>query len=258
MNKVNLFLVGSPKCATTSLANLLHLSDDVFVPRIKEVNYFNKHNSYYNAIKTKSEEKYHELYRNSRCNYWLDASVSYFIDSSAIDRIYTYNRDAIIIICVRHPLDRALSHYNMDKRMGLVKESFESAIQNEQYYSQYIENSRYEIHIRKWQEKFENVYILNSLNFEKDFEKLCRELEIEMPEINPRDIVSNSGGYSYKFGVNKLVRNRRLMEFLKLFLGIKLSSNLKKFLITKKTGNQPIYNGDNLEESISYYYDLFS
>ena len=60
-------------------------------------------------------------------------------------KIYSYNEKAKIIVILRDPVERAISHYNMDKRLGFVKENLLSILDNASlknhilYYQQYIQ-----------------------------------------------------------------------------------------------------------------------
>ena len=122
MNKVNLFIVGAAKSGTTSLQRYLKLSKNVFVPRIKEPHYFadvyikdkrelfNIHDKrdYHSKI-VNSLKDYNSLYIDAeQYLYKVDASPSYLYDNEASTRIYKYNPDAKIIICLRHPIERAI------------------------------------------------------------------------------------------------------------------------------------------------------
>ena len=60
-------------------------------------------------------------------------------------RIYDYNSKAKIIIMLRHPIDRAFSHFLMDKRLGACKLTFEQILNDPnkylQYFQQYLKSS---------------------------------------------------------------------------------------------------------------------
>lgn len=107
--KVNLFLIGAPKCGTTSLAKYLSLHEKIFLPKIKEPHYFAiKHilppiSGYIQSI-----NKYNELYNfdvTDKMEYFLDASVWYYSKKEIAQELYNYNPLSKIILIIRNPYD---------------------------------------------------------------------------------------------------------------------------------------------------------
>jgi len=93
--KVNIFLIGSRKSATTSMANFLNNHVDISLSSIKEPNFFDAKSI--GTIKTITE--YHKLFDWST-KYQLDASTNYttypICDDKVAARIYEYNSSAQI------------------------------------------------------------------------------------------------------------------------------------------------------------------
>lgn len=135
--KVNLFIVGAAKCGTTFLSEYLGRHSDCCVAKIKEPDFFShdllkKRGLYYNTSPVTEDQEYHRLFKyKSLRKYYIDASVSYLPYSEVAERIYRYNPKARIIILLRDPVDRAYSHYKMDKRLGLIKEPFSTLIKGD-------------------------------------------------------------------------------------------------------------------------------
>lgn len=100
MSKVNLFLVGFPKCGTTTLSEILHRSSYIYLPRIKEPNYFNQPENKYLS----NRGWYEALYTSCDSKYLLDCSTAYIRDEKAIIRILKYNADSKFIVCYRRDL----------------------------------------------------------------------------------------------------------------------------------------------------------
>ena len=72
-------------------------------------------------------------------------------------KIYDFNPNAKIIIMYRDPIKRAISHYNMDRRMGLAEKKLSYYLtepKEEKFYRQYVDNS---------------MFLKNYLNFKKFF-----------------------------------------------------------------------------------------
>jgi hypothetical protein len=109
-SKPNFFLVGAPKCGTTSLAAWLQRHPNVFLP-YKEIHYFDDdHVSPWRP----SPEQYAALYQDVGERHIAigDASVWYLASTKAIPAINAYNPDAKLIVCVRNPIDMAYSLHN--------------------------------------------------------------------------------------------------------------------------------------------------
>jgi hypothetical protein len=141
MKKPNLFLVGAAKAGTTSVYHYLKSHPDIYGCPIKEPNYFGsdiqwndfrddyKKDTYLNFEKYLSRnelefrhnafvdslENYEALFRESgNEKYVLDASTSYLYSKRSAKEIKQYNQDARIIIILRNPVERTISHYIMD------------------------------------------------------------------------------------------------------------------------------------------------
>lgn len=240
-NKVNLFLIGAPKCGTSYLAKQLSLNSEIFVPRIKELNFFSSkylknQNSYYQYYETSSILKYENNYPlfNNKFKYFVDSSVSYFTFPEVFQNISEYNGDAKFIILYRNPLERAISHYKMDLRMGAVDKEFVDLISDSSLYSyrQYIDNSLF----YKWStmliEKFgkDNVLIVN-LEY-LDSETLSDFLDIK---INFYDIGKvNSAQSSKNFIGAYFLKNRNFSSKLKKYIPFFVINHVKKLFYSKK------------------------
>ena len=105
----NLFLIGAPKCGTTSIVNWLSFTKEVFVPLGREPHFFAGDifpNRVCNTI-----ERYKRLYKNANSNYkyCLDGSTGYLSSSEAIPLILSYNQDSKFIAMVRDPAEMVIS-----------------------------------------------------------------------------------------------------------------------------------------------------
>ena len=154
----NIFFVGAPKTGSTYLSRVFEKSSDVFVPAVKEPHYFasdfdtSTFSSDYRRVTQESwisgkiglskkrhidfikdEDKYLGLYKKSeRFKYRLDSSTGYLFSDMAALEIAKFDANAKIIICLRHPVERAFSHWVMDRRIGLDNSrSFIEAIERD-------------------------------------------------------------------------------------------------------------------------------
>ena len=221
--KPNLFIVGSPKCGSTLLTSELGKNKDVYAPKIKELNYFSKEslevfNSYYKTFITKNIMSYEKMFDFSKnVKYFLDGSVSYFTFDDVPKKLFEYNDKSKIIICYRSPLERAISHFKMDLRMGYTDESFESLInhRNSFYYRQYVDNSLFYKNSKKFVDLFgiDNVYFYSVVN--NDNVSLSKFLNIDV-KINTELIVNKSQSSKNIIGAFFL-KNRDITTKIKSF-----------------------------------------
>ncbi len=109
MAKPNFFLVGAPKCATSSMYQYLRQHPDIFLTPYKQPHYFStdlwhRHSDFYDAYMT--PEGYLSLYKEAQHETVLgEASEWYLYSSTAAEEIHKFNPDAKILILLRNPVD---------------------------------------------------------------------------------------------------------------------------------------------------------
>ncbi|MDF1782241.1 MAG: sulfotransferase domain-containing protein [Alcanivoracaceae bacterium] len=106
--KVNFFIVGAPKCGTTTVADALSSHPDAFIPDVKEPHYFCTDWPAFQRYTTLSS--YMGLFSEGKFN--GDASVWYLYSKAAPLKIHDYNPDAKIIVCLREPQTMIPSLHN--------------------------------------------------------------------------------------------------------------------------------------------------
>jgi len=150
MKKPNFFIVGAPKCGTTSLYKYLEDHPKVFMSKPKEVNYFSsaelkKQGLYYQDHKVETAQDYELLFRGADTEKVVgEASVSYLFYEKVPEKIQEYAPDAKILILLRNPIDRAHSHYLMDSRLGYCKLGFDDIV-----FRRFTDPSRGELHYQQ-------------------------------------------------------------------------------------------------------------
>ncbi|GDX51731.1 hypothetical protein LBMAG27_07780 [Bacteroidota bacterium] len=157
-NLPNFFIVGAAKAGTTSLYNYLRQHPDIFLPSIKEVNYFctdikpeNFRPDYARSVyfnfdeyikKGMKDEVFHgyiqlwnqyvKIFEPAKNKKAIgELSNTYLFSKVAAENIFKKFPAAKIIMVLRNPVDRAYSHYLMDNRMGLEKKGFTEAMEND-------------------------------------------------------------------------------------------------------------------------------
>lgn len=106
--KPNLFIIGAPKCGTTSMIHYVGQHPEVFVSPVKEPHFFNTdsgHRFYF------SEDNYLELFGSATAEhkYRCEGSVWYLYSKEAIDNILKFNSKAKFIIMLRSPVEMFFS-----------------------------------------------------------------------------------------------------------------------------------------------------
>lgn len=108
MKKPNFFIVGAPKCGTTSLAAWLSDHSQVYMSPVKEIHYFNTDKTY---LATQKLELYEKLFSAATTSHKAvgEASVWYLRSTVAVANIERYSPDARYIVCLRNPIEMAYS-----------------------------------------------------------------------------------------------------------------------------------------------------
>ncbi len=142
MELVNFILIGAVKSGTTSVYNYLKDHPQVYMSPIKEPKFFQWDGEtrrfstqlddkiYHDAIKTFDE--YKRLFSEVKDEIAIgEASVSYLYNKEAPERIYRRFPQVKLIAILRHPADRAFSHYLHTKWLGHEPLSFPEALKQE-------------------------------------------------------------------------------------------------------------------------------
>ena len=130
----NFFIVGAPKCGTTSLHEYLQRHPDVFMPFYKEPHFFGSdlEGSRFRQFRNKPE-RYLKLFRDARGESRIGESSPWYLASQlAADEIHAYDPAAKIIIMLRNPIDTMYSMWSQFRYSGNEQiESFEAALDAE-------------------------------------------------------------------------------------------------------------------------------
>lgn len=111
MKRPNLFIVGAPKCGTTSFYHYLGDHPQIFMSPEKEPDYFAFENT---KRWFTSEKKYLDLYAEAdeRHRAVGEASTHYLRSKRAVDEIRAFAPEARIIVFLRDPIEIVRSFHN--------------------------------------------------------------------------------------------------------------------------------------------------
>ena len=102
MPKPSFFIVGAPKCGTTALCKYLDRHPNVFIPKLKELHYFDT------DLKTKKKasslSEYLALFAAGEGKICGEGSPTYLYSQTAAEEIYRFAPEAKIIIMLRDPV----------------------------------------------------------------------------------------------------------------------------------------------------------
>ena len=180
--KIDFFLVGPPKCGTTTIYHWLKTNKAVFLPSLKEPHYFLFNDNNLEFTGPGDNERLERMVITDKGTYFAlygdisgnqicgDCSTMYFYSDKAIREISLHNPEAKIIIVLRDPIERAFSHY-----MHMVRDGYENGINpiesfnksadriNKGYmpFWDYFSAGNYSDWVPKWKNEFKNLLILD-------------------------------------------------------------------------------------------------
>ena len=146
MSLPNFICLGAAKSGTTTLHDILRQHPEIYVPAFKEPHFFDIPENYKNGI-----DWYQKNYfKNANKKVIAEFTPSYFFDKEVPERIFNnLGSEVKFVVLLRHPVDRAYSHYLHSKRDEHEEFDFvESLNQEEDRLSRYIENKDYLSYLR--------------------------------------------------------------------------------------------------------------
>ena len=146
MSLPNFICLGAAKSGTTTLHDILRQHPEIYVPAFKEPHFFDIPENYKNGI-----DWYQKNYfKNANKKVIAEFTPSYFFDKEVPERIFNnLGSEVKFVVLLRHPVDRAYSHYLHSKRDEHEELDFvESLNQEEDRLSRYIENKDYLSYLR--------------------------------------------------------------------------------------------------------------
>ncbi|HZW62689.1 MAG TPA: sulfotransferase [Flavobacteriaceae bacterium] len=245
-NKIDFFLVGAARSGTTFIYNYLNNHPNVFLPNVKEPNFFSEVESYikedyaapeknkvYHSKIINSRKIYDALYLNSKANQIKgDISPSYLWDLNTAQKIYEHNAEAKIMISLRNPIDRAFSHYKMNYYIGMEQhKNFKKALEAEVKpkwggSNEYLKMSLYYNQIKKYFDVFpaSQIKVIIYEEWIENIETTMREItsflgiENKPVKLQETKIEKNKVGYLRHAKFLNVVRNSPLKKVARQIL----------------------------------------
>lgn len=207
--KPSFVIVGAQKAGTTSLYDYICKVSEVRPALVKEVHYFDKFS--YRSVAW-YEKHFPKNYISG------EATPYYLFDPSAAARICTYNQKLKIIVVLREPVSRAISHYYHEVKKNREKYSIEEALFSElnhlmsvnlsdymnapTFRTSYLARGLYTIQLQRFFHYFgqNNVLVLNSRDMQLSpldtISKVCSFIEVKMQNGTFQTTKKNVGVYN--------------------------------------------------------------
>jgi hypothetical protein len=155
-------VIGAEKAGTTWLYDRLKRHPTVFMPSVKELHFFNQRNSNLELTDTfeeKDREWYEYHFRNAEEEAAVgEATPMYLCDEHAPERIAKSIPDVKLIACLRHPTDRAYSHYWMAKGKQHTELGFDEVVRRRE--DRFIERGHYGKQLERYLLHFDRDQLL--------------------------------------------------------------------------------------------------
>lgn len=226
--KVDFIICGTQKGGTSALDAYLRDHPDICMADRKEVHFFDNEDFFRESIPDYSA--YHAAFRFRPSHKLIgEATPIYMYWHDAPRRIWEYNPNMKLVVVLRNPIDRAYSHWNMERSRNAEYLSFWDAIQSEQkrcrealpyqhrVYS-YIDRGYYLEQLRRLWRYFskDNVLVLKNEYLKQQPNEALKEvysfLEInDFKLVNVRDV--HSRPYSSKISDKEKEYLRFIYEY---------------------------------------------
>ncbi len=242
-SRIDFIIAGTQKGGTTALDEYFRTHQNICMADKKEVHFFDEDR--YFEKKSPNYLKYHKYFSpNDYSQVIGEATPIYMYWNKAIERIHVYNPQLKLIIILRNPIDRAFSHWNMERDKGRESRTFLKAILDEDSkinspnYSQnkilsYLDRGYYSQQIKNIYNYFNKnqLLILRSEDLRENPDNTLMNIAgfLSIPPFDPvyhKEV--NSRSYPHKMSKEELtfLKNFYQEEFISLenILGWDLSS----------------------------------
>lgn len=256
-------IVGAAKSGTSSLHEYLSTHPDVFMPKLKELNFFHAYGQANPPIWERSPEMptnpmayASHFYEANADQLKGEASPSYLIyykrTIANIKRFYKGRKEPKIIIILREPIDKIWSHFRFNRMRNLDPDalSLEEALEveserlkNPTYLPDvhYIHNTQYLQQVKAYLDNFEEVQVLLFDDLKKDPIKLISEVQTFLGVKN--EVPENLGQTYNRSSVATVPSNNAVAWALKVGLTripFPFKEKLKAKLLKKETMSEGV------------------
>jgi len=282
--KANLIIPGFPKTGTSSLHDYLNQHPEINMSKKKEPHFFSVDKQW-----KKGRAYYNELFdKSSNIVFRGESSTTYCIWPEAIRKISENVKSPKIIILLRDPVQRLISHYKWMYKLGLETDDILNAVERESMfdfhpdkpvhgcYRSYIEFSLYSKYIPLWTNQFgaSSIYLVSSEQLLKDPLMILNNCFnfLGLSPLDTIDVINNNRTEEVSVVRSKLIshksanrlryriplkyqhwlRNQALIKF------IWQRASLGKFLVVPSISDKDVRMLElRLKKEVAFYNDIF-
>lgn len=216
--RLDFMCVGAAKAGTTWLCHNLRQHPRIFICADKELHYFNQYlpenPQKINPNYQKSLTWYHQFFEAATPNQLTaDFSTSYLKYPNCAKDLFTYNPSLKIIMILREPIERVLSHYYfLIQRNIIPKQDLTQAIKTHPHI---LENSLYAKQLKNYQTFFpkEQIKILWYKEIKQTPQTLINEVTnfLEIEQFTPKDLKKkiNVTQYTPQNSLSKIIQKAK-------------------------------------------------
>lgn len=206
---INFVIAGFPKCGSSSLHQYLDDHPQIQMSLIKEPGIF----------KCNGLEKWNKQINlvfpacHSENMILGESTVGYILNPQYLNNMIEYNPELKLIILLRDPVKRTISHYWHRVKTSEIKDSLEALVKNEPSH-EIFEYSRYKKHIDNLFDIFkdEQVLIVKLENLDKSLNDIIRFIGAS-PRSDDRISIQNSSKIYRNSTINIFIKYIRSIDF---------------------------------------------
>ena len=249
-NLPRFIIIGAMKCATTSLYEQLKVQPGIFMPELKEPNYFSDDDVY-----SLGEKWYSGLFADALPSDLCGEASTHYTKlptyPKTIERLSAALDRPKLIYIIRHPIERIVSQYIHEWSQGVITQPIDEAITS---HPELIDYSQYAMQLKPFAETFgkDNILVVPFEHMKKNPEqvlaRVCNFIGYEgrptwQHEITPSNI---SKDRIRRFPLDKFLLENSVLRFVRRnFIPKQFRTWIKHGLSMR---NRPRLSDDKLQE----------
>ena len=262
--KLSFLIVGTMKSGTSTLADLLNQSQNIYLPE-DELHFFNNKYGFGFDWYENELNKDIPLFKKKESLLIGEKTPTYSYKKECAQKIFNYSKDLKLIWIFRDPVKRAFSNYLHAVKAGNEIRSFEYSIKHEEkrikknIFKGYIERSKYIYQVKRFLEFFE-ISQMHFILFEDLISNQERVLSETMKFLEcENDLISKKLPHSNKTILPKypLIRFGSVKLFGTNSLPTKAIHKIN-LTLNKLSPNKKLQLDKNLEKDLRNYFLPFN
>jgi hypothetical protein len=252
-------VAGVPKGGTTSLFYYLQPHPQVWMPANKELHFFSNNFA-------RGEDWFRAQFAGARPEHVTgEMSAEYLQHPRAVERMAELIPDVKVVAILRHPVERAYSHYQMQRAKFSATESFRDIVERElaggveavpQPHAPYLRGGRYHEHIQRFLQHYPRssllVLLMDDLKREpvRVYRELCAHIAVDSDPL-PENL-------GRRYNRTMPVRSRTMRKVMvRLNLEKRLPGSLGQYLdyFNRDKGEYEPLDDDMRGQLLDYYRD---